>query len=258
MASGAAPRASSGQSWRAWGGFAVVTVIGAVVVTAILTEDRSTVVPPPTTTERNDTVALLRDAAEQQDICYGWELEQGYGDVVSAGSNLGAGISVVDHPQCPRWLRVAVTVVYTPESSEAADYATVAVQGSSEFTDELFDLAAGISRFGLDEAAFLEEPGWAVTRAAVSLPLLVVERGVASPESMITSAPVAAPSPLPAAGSDLWRERSGWLIGAAGMLLIAVLLVVVGLVQWRRRRGAAAGADGRGEGTVAARTVERA
>ncbi|WP_018254821.1 hypothetical protein [Salinispora mooreana] len=242
-----------------WGGIAVAVVLATAVAAVALTEENSLVVPPPTATEQNDTVALLRDAAEQQDICYGWELEQWDGEIVSAGSNLGAGISVVGHPQCPRWLRVAATVEYTPESSEVEDFAAVAVEGSSEFTyDHLLGLAAGLSRFGLDEAAFLQEPGWAVTRAAVSLPLLVVERGVASPEPLVTSAPVAAPSPPPAAGSDLWRERSGWLIGATGMMLIGVLLVAVGLVQWRRRRGEAAGADGRGEGTAAARTVERA
>ncbi|WP_027660557.1 hypothetical protein [Salinispora fenicalii] len=238
-----------------WGAIALAVIVVIPVVVA-LTDSESTVVSPSATIERNDTVALLHDAAEQQGICYGWKLQQG--DVVSVGSNLGAGISVVDHPRCPRWLRVAATVVYTPESSEAEDYATVAVEGSSEFFPELPGLVAGLSRFGLDEATFVEEPGWAAMRAAVSLPLLVVESGVASPEPTIPSEPAEAPSPLPAAGSDLWRDRSGWLIGATGMFLIAVLLVVVGLVQWRRRRGEAAVANGRGAGAASVRTVERA
>lgn len=242
-----APRASARGGW-VWGGIAVVAVLVTVVAVGARTEDNSLVVPPPTTTEQNDTVALLRDAAEQQDICYGWELKQGGGDVVSAGSNLGVGLSAVDHPQCPRWLRVAATVDYTPESSEAEDFARVVVDGSPEFLYDLFKLETSLSRFGLDGAAFLAEPGWAVTRAAVSLSLLVVERGVVSPEPVVTSAPVAAPSPLPAAGSDLWRERSGWLIGAAGMVLIAVLLVVVGLVERRRQRGGVAVTARRGKG----------
>ncbi len=258
MAPGAASRASSGQGWRVWGGFAVVAVLSTVVTACAPTEDNSLVVPPPTATEQNDTVALLRDAAEQQNICYGWELEQGDGDVVSAGSNLGVGISVVDHPQCPRWLRVAATVDYTPQSSEVEDFARVVVEGSPEFISDLFELETSLSRFGLDGAAFLEEPGWAVTRAAVSLPLLVVERGVASPEPVVTSAPVAAPSPLPAAGSDLWRERSGWLIGATGMVLIAVLLVVVGLIQRRRQRDEAAVTARRGKGRGSTGPVKRA
>ncbi len=258
MARGTAPRASAGQSGWVWGGIAVVAVLGAVVAAGVLTGDSSLVVPPPTTTEQNDTVALLRDAAEQQDICYGWELRQGDGDVVSSGSNLGVDISVVDHPQCPRWLRVAATVAYTPESSEAEDSARVVVDGSPDFVNDLFALETSLSRFGLDGAAFLAEPGWAVTRAAVSLPLLVVERGAVSPEPVVTSAPVAAPSPLPAASSDLWRERSGWLIGATGMVLIAVLLVVVGLIQRRRQRGEAAVTARRGKGSASARPVKRA
>ncbi len=242
-----APRASARGGW-VWGGIVVVAVLVTVVAVGARTEDNSLVVPPPTATEQNDTVALLRDAAEQQDICYGWELKQGGGDVVSAGSNLGVGLSVVDHPQCPRWLRVAATVDYTPESSEAEDFARVVVDGSPEFLYDLFKLETSLSRFGLDGAAFLAEPGWAVTRAAVSLSLLVVERGVVSPEPVVTSAPIAAPSPLPAAGSDLWRERSGWLIGATGMVLIAVLLVVVGLVERRRQRGGAAVTARHGKG----------
>lgn len=242
-----APRASARGGW-VWGGIAVVAVLVTVVAVGSRTEDNRLVVPPPTATEQNDTVALLRDAAEQQDICYGWVLKQGGGDVVSAGSNLGVGRSVVDHPQCPRWLRVAATVDYTPESSEAEDFARVVVDGSPEFRYDLFKLETSLSRFGLDGAAFLAEPGWAVTRAAVSLSLLVVERGVVSPEPVVTSAPIAAPSPLPAAGSDLWRERSGWLIGATGMVLIAVLLVVVGLVERRRQRGGAAVTARRGKG----------
>lgn len=212
-------------------------------------------VAPPTATERNDTVAILRDAAERQGICYGWQLQRKYGEVVSIGSNHGDGVSV-SKVGCARWLRVTATVDYTSENSESEDYVDVAVEGSYEFIDDSPDLTTGLSRFGLTEAAFVEEPGWAVTRAAVSLPLLAVEIGAASPEPMVTTAPTGVPTPLPAAGSDLWRDRSGWLIGATGLLLIAVLLVVVGLVQ--RRRAAAAVANGRGAGATSTGRPERA
>lgn len=240
---------------RVWVGIAAMVVV-AILVAASLTDSESTTVPPPTATERNDTVAILRDAAERQGICYGWHLQQRYGDAVSAGSNLGDGVSVAGHPRCPRWLQVTATVVYTDESSESEDSAVVTVKGSPGFDDDSRDLTAGLSRFGLTEAAFVKEPGWAVTRAAVSLTLLVVESGAASPEPMVTTAPTEVPTPLPAAGSDLWRDRSGWLIGATGLLLIAVLLVVVGLVQ--RRRGGAAVAHGRGAGVPSRRKPGRA
>lgn len=235
--------------------FMVVMVAVLCAATGLSGDGEITTVSPPAATDRNDTVADLRDAAERQSICYGWRLQQEDGDVVSVGSNLGDGVSAADDPRCPRWLQVTATVVYTAESSESEDSAVVTVKGSPGFDDDARDLTAGLSRFGLTEAAFVEEPGWAVTRAAVSLPLLVVETGAASPEPMVTTAPTEVPTPLPAAGSDLWRDRSGWLIGAAGLLLIAVLLVVVGLVQ--RRRGGAAVANGRGAGVTSRRKPGR-
>ncbi|MGN9774946.1 hypothetical protein ACTMS0_04095 [Micromonospora sp. H33] len=242
MAGGKAPgKAAPKKSGRAalvWGIVAAVLVGSCVVGVAAGGDDDSNVVPPPTATERTDTVPILRQAFESQGICYGWRLQEGYGDdVVSAGSNLGDGIPVEDHPQCPRWVQVVAAVTYTSESSELEDYTSVTVQGSSDFTpSDLILMKTALSRFDLTDDAFVDDPGWAVTRAAVTLPLLVAERGAASPEPVDTAAAAADPAPLKDAGSDLWRDRWGWLIGAAGLLLITVLLVTVGLVLRRRQR----------------------
>ncbi|PZF86951.1 hypothetical protein C1I99_28300 [Micromonospora deserti] len=241
-----------------------VGVVAVAVVAGVLgADDDSTLVPPPTATERADTVPLLARAAATQGICYGWRLEDGL-DVVSVGSNLGDGVAVADDPRCPRWAQVVADITYTAESSEANDYASVRIEGSADLERlDLITVDSGLDRFGLTEDAFLDDPGWAVTRAAVSLPLLLAETGAVSPAPVATAAPAAAPSPLPDAGSDLWRDRWGYFLGAAGLLLVTALLVTVGLVLRRRQRTQRAAGPARGQrrggGTRAAgRTPERA
>ncbi|MET7747246.1 hypothetical protein [Micromonospora sp. NPDC005367] len=224
-------------------GWQIATGLGAVVVltggcgAGALSGDDGPAVSPPTATERTDTVPILQRAAAAQGICYGWTLQTGT-DVVSVGSNLGEGVVVEGDPRCPRWVRVVADITYVSESSESNDYAYVTVEGSTDLDQSpLLAVAAGLERFGLNEDAFLDEPGWAVTRAAVSLPLLLAEAGAAVPVPIATTTPAAAPPPpLPAAGNDLWRDRWGYLLAAAGMLLLTALLVTVGLVQRRRER----------------------
>lgn len=233
----------------------VVLVTGGICLAGVLADgDDSTVVPPPTASERADTVPLLQRARQSQGVCYGWRLEDG-ADVVSVGSNLGDGVAAEDNPQCPRFVQVVADISYTSESSEAEDHAYIGVEGSADFArGDLADVDSGLTRFGLTEDAFLDDPGWAVTRAAVSLPLLLAETGAVGPAPVNTAAPAAPPAPLPAAGNDLWRDRWGWFLGAAGLLLLTALLVTVGLVQRRRQRRAAAPS---GQGQPAGRTPER-
>ncbi|WP_442933943.1 hypothetical protein [Micromonospora sp. CPCC 206171] len=241
-------------------------------------DDGSDTVPPPAAQERDDSVAILARSSASQGVCYGWELKDhfGYGDPVSVGSNLGDGVAVEDNPACPRWLQVSVRIYYPSESSDSDDNAYVDVNGSGDFsTAELLRIANGLERLGITEKVFIDDPGWAVTRAAVMLPLLAVEAGAVEPAA--TPAPAATePSPLPESGSDLWRDRWGYLLAAAGLLLVTALLVIVGLVQRRRTtapgRGAAPDAPSRsgrkrrgvgpaqraGAATAVTRTPERA
>lgn len=230
----------------------VLAVCGPMFISLGFTDNDGTDVPPPTVTERADTVAILRAAAESQGICYGWRLEN-ITDAVSVGSNLGDGVAVQDNPQCPRWVQVVADVYYPAEHSEAADRAYVFVEGSDDFRPgDLFSVTYGLERFGLTEDVFVDDPGWATTRAAVTLPLLVAEQGHAAPAPVVTAAPGAPPSPLPAAGSDLWRDRWGYLIAVASLFLIAALLVTVGLVQRRRQRRQAVPGQRTGPGRPAA------
>ncbi|MFF5176905.1 hypothetical protein ACFY2Q_02605 [Micromonospora sp. NPDC000316] len=198
-----------------------------------------TTVPAPGADERADTVPLLAQAAASQGICYGWLLDESYDSVVSVGSNLGDGVAVSGDARCPRWVEVRAHISYTPATSEINDSAGVTVAGSEDMPRaDLRRVQAGLDRFGLDEDVFIDDPGWAVCRAAVALPLLVAEAGMAPPAATPTAGTGTAVAPLPDAGSDFWRDRWGSLLAAAGLLLAAALLLTVGFVQRGRQRAA--------------------
>ncbi|MEU5721135.1 hypothetical protein [Micromonospora sp. NPDC047738] len=253
------PAKGKSHGWQAALGAAVLLgAVGLCVVGAVSGGSDDLSVPAPATDERTDTVPILRDAFASQGICYGWRLTDGY-DVVSVGSNLGDGTAVGDAPGCPRWIEVSADITYTSESSEANDSAWIRVRGSDDLG--LADLQAvetGLGRFELDEDAFVDDPGWAITRAATTLPLLAAEAGLAGPAATPSADPAAPASPLPSAGDDFWRDRWGWLLAAVALLLLAALFITVGVVQRRRTtapgRGAATDAPSRSGRKLRSRT----
>ncbi|MEV0004277.1 hypothetical protein AB0H28_18620 [Micromonospora sp. NPDC050980] len=211
--------------------------VGVPCAIGIVNGGESTDVPAPTTEQRDATVPLLASAFSGQGICYGWALHD-YSTEISVGSNLGDQVPVRDDPRCPRWIEVSAVVRYTSASSESQDSASIGVDGSADIDPaDLYPIASGLSRFGLDEDAFVDEPGWAITRATTVLPLLAAEVGLADPAPAPSAAvpePTGTPQPLPSAGNDLLRDRWGWLLTAAGLLLVAALFIAVG--GWQRRR----------------------
>ncbi|MGC4894432.1 hypothetical protein [Micromonospora sp. DT31] len=197
--------------------------------------DSDTSVPGPAAQERSGTVPLLKAAADSQGICYGWELLDVYDDV-SVGSNLGDGVRAAEAPGCARWIEVSANIKYTSATSDFKDSATIRVKGSDDIGyADLSAIESGLAHFGLDEDAFVDDPGWAVTRAATILPLLAVERGLAGAAAPPTPGPSTPAAALPDAGNDLLRDRWVLLLVAAGLLLFAALFIAVGV---RRRRAA--------------------
>ncbi|MEV4491056.1 hypothetical protein AB0K04_13165 [Micromonospora coxensis] len=265
MAAAQSPPAKAGSNTSSkvvgWTIFLTIGItIVACVAGGISSGGGSDKVPPPIAQERDDTVAVLARSSASQGVCYGWELTDyfGYGDPVSVGSNLGDGVAVEENSSCPRWLQVGVRIYYPSESSESSDNAYVDVTGSSDFSvTELRRIENGLERLGITKEAFIDDPGWATTRAAVMLPLLAAEVGAVEPAT--TPAPAAAaPSPLPDPGSDLWRDRWGYLLAAGGLLLVTALLVTIGLVQRRRQRRRVVPAQRTGADPTPSRTPERA
>ncbi|MFI6758337.1 hypothetical protein ACIBF5_04225 [Micromonospora sp. NPDC050417] len=206
-----------------------------------------TAVPPPEAAERADTVVLLDDAYRAQGVCYGWDLQGGLLPRVSVGSSLGDGVDVESDPaRCRRWVKVVADVTYTSESSESNDHASFWVTSSGDFPG--IDFETGLTHLGLSPDTFVDDPGWAVCRAAVFLPLLVAEAG-AAPAVPARTEPTAAPAltPLPDPGNDFWRDRWGYLIGAGGLFGITVILLTVGWFERRHQVPAARAAAARAE-----------
>ncbi|MEH0842556.1 hypothetical protein V6U81_09225 [Micromonospora sp. CPCC 205711] len=267
MSTGKQPGAQPKKSgWPAliWTIVLVVLCCGGTVVYpswgTVFGDDRSATVSAPTAQERGDTVPILAQSAAGQGVCYGWVLKDyfDYGDPVSVGSNLGDGVAVQDNPACPRWVQVSARIYYPSKSSESDDNAYVDVTGSADVDSvDLLRMKSGLDRLGVTEKAFVDDPGWAITRAAVMLPLLAAEQGLVEPAA--TPAPdTASPSPLPAAGNDLWRDRWGYFVAVTTLVLIAALLITVGVVQRRRqRRRVAVPAQRAGAEPATTRTPER-
>ncbi|WP_407940452.1 hypothetical protein [Micromonospora auratinigra] len=229
------------------------------VIGFVTADDGDTDVPTPTAEQRDATVPLLASAFEGQGICYGWRLYD-WSTEISVGSNLGDRTSVRDDPRCPRWIEVSAAVRYTSASSESSDSASIGVDGSPDIDPaDLYPIAAGLDRFGLGADAFVDEPGWAITRATTVLPLLAAEVGLAAPvPTAADPAPTGTPAPLPSAGNDLLRDRKGWLFTAAALLLVAALLVGVGVRGRRRQRRGVGPAQRPGAVTGSSRTPEAA
>ncbi|MFG3603506.1 hypothetical protein [Micromonospora chersina] len=249
MSTGKPAAKNRAAAWAVW--LTIGLVVAGCVAAGVLNNDGDTTVAAPAADERADSVAILQRTSTEQGLCYGWELVDyhDYGDPLNVGSNLGDGVAVEENPACPRWVQVTANIGYVPESSESNDFARVQVTGSPDIDSaDLWQVERGLERLGLTEDVFVDDPGWAVTRAAVMLPLLAVEAGLAEPAD--TPLPAAAsPSPLPDAGSDYLRDRWGWLLATVGLLLLAALFVTVGVMQRRRPtapgRGAAPDAPSR-------------
>jgi hypothetical protein len=193
-------------------------------------------VDPGTAEGRRETAAELARAAQAQNLCFGWRLTEGFtGNVVSHGSNLGdAKAASADAGRCPRWVEVRAAYYWTAESSEEEDYATFDVHTSPDLTVGPA-IRRDLDRFGLTEQSFVDDPDWAISRAALALPLLAAEAGAAEP-APTPSAPAASPRALEPAGSDFWRDRIVFVAFAALSLALAVLALLVGLAQRARLR----------------------
>jgi hypothetical protein len=184
---------------------------------------------------RRETTAQLAEANARQRVCFGWRLDSTDPTETSRGSNLGDNVPVDSNPgRCPRWVEVSAMINYVSSSSESEDSAVVDVRTSPDINTGP-TIRDNLARFGLDEKAFVDDPTWAVSRAALALPLLTAESGAAEPVPTAAGPATAPPSPLPSAGSDFWRDRLLFVLAAASIVLVAVVFGVIGLVLRRRR-----------------------
>lgn len=176
--------------------------------------------------DADELVETLKEAAEGQDICYGWQVSVSdpiAGSSESVGSNFGAGQRLRrSDDQCRNFVEFTANINYTSESSEAEDSASWSVDSSS----------GGPSTTDLDSLELISQEGLVgdnvdvdVAKAVAALPQLAADKGIAK---AIEATPAAEGEAGDAKltddpGSDFWRQT--------GMVLVwGSLIVVAGIV----------------------------
>ncbi|HEV7806035.1 MAG TPA: hypothetical protein VGO80_09460 [Solirubrobacteraceae bacterium] len=171
-----------------------------------------------------DLAQSLADAQEEQDVCYGWQVDNNFGAGPDIGSSIG-GPDValeLDRPSsCPRGIVVLDgSIYYSCDSCEDSDRASVSIRTSGvanpPTTKDLEDL-------GLDAGDLTgDDDDTTLVNMVEALPLLVADRGNAP------YLPYEQPKSVPAAdhatdkpGSDFLRERWFAVVLFGGLLLVA-------------------------------------
>jgi hypothetical protein len=187
--------------------------------------------------DRVEIASSLADATEQTGVCFGYLLT--LSDDTGAASaervsNAGPGRSPTADACRKGVVEARISLVYTAESSEAEDSASVLVESSvpglpsSVVRRRLDDLGV------LDEGAFLgDEDDLAVRNLAVALPLTL---DAAVPTQETTTAAAAAPNGdrlSGSPGSDWVRAHLVTVLASAAVLAIALVVAVGG---WLGRR----------------------
>ncbi|MQA11375.1 MAG: hypothetical protein GEU98_23060 [Pseudonocardiaceae bacterium] len=213
-----------------------VLVLGGYFVSQIIGSfgaDESTAVENFERQDSADLANRLATAERAHGICYGWQLiDGGLNQVLSEGSSRGVG---TDAEQCARWVEVSADVLYTSENSEQEDSAQLTVRSSPDLLGST-PSPQDFERVGVTSRELIDEPVSSVGYAALSLPLLLAERGVVQPVELDQGAASERVQPLDEAGSDFFGQYTGTII-FLGILAAAVLAcLVLGIVASRRRK----------------------
>ncbi|MBA2794654.1 MAG: hypothetical protein H0U32_11790 [Thermoleophilaceae bacterium] len=210
-------------------------LIGALLLLAVLAPRAAQAVPILDEADGAELAQSLAEATEEQDVCYGWEVEvqdqSGGPGGVDAGSSQGPGVAL-DRARCPRYAVLRGLVVYTSETAESEDGAEVAIESNLRNPPTPEDLA----RLGLSADDLLSETDdIALTDMAGALPLLVAEAGEARfiPFEAQTEPLAAGDVPTNTPGSD-WLRTFWWLPVLAVLGVLALLFALASFVRRRR------------------------
>jgi hypothetical protein len=187
--------------------------------------------------DADELAAVLTEATQTQNVCYGWYVTVNDVGVVSesTGSNYGAGERVVADT-CQTTVEFVADITYTSESSESEDSATHYIVSSADRPT-----TADLNALGIDfDELTGENPDVVIAKAVTALPLLAADAGMAQ---AIEASPETGAAPADAQltddpGSDWWRANGGTLTWAL------ILLASSGVFAWwvlrsnrkRRRR----------------------
>lgn len=186
--------------------------------------------------EREDLVAQLQEAANQQDVCYSWRLTVRD----ESGSEGGIDSQLVqptaqsrqtgsgrETSACRHQLTFLATVVYTADSSESEDYATWSTQGVST-----------PSSLRVSTSRLVSDPGAEIMSVMPQLPLAAVEMRIAKPVAIEanTEALQADEHLTGSPGSDWVRSNMATLILLAIGFLFGIVMVATAIRNGRRQR----------------------
>ena len=174
--------------------------------------------------DATELAQALAEATEDQDVCYGWKVTVydygGGADGTDLGSSLGVGQPAIQ-AECPRYVVFQASITYTSSSSEAEDSASFDVVSNIPGAPTAADLRAnGISGGGLLGA----NDDQVVANAALLLPALLAEKGLAEPISLEANT-----QPLPADDRATGTPGSDWLRKYGAALAVAALTLAGGL-----------------------------
>ena len=204
---------------RAPGRLAVLLAAG-VSAAAFLWASSAGALPVLEAPDATELAQALAEATDDQDVCYGWDVTvNDYGGSASGvdeGSSLGVGPTAIE-TECERYVIFEARITYTSQASESEDSASFVVRSNipgAPTTGDLFD--AGISTSGLLGG----NDDQVVANAALMLPALVAEKGLAPPITLEanTEALPSGDRATGTPGSD-WLRKYGAGAGMAALLL---------------------------------------
>ena len=176
--------------------------------------------------DADELAAILAEAADGQDICYGWRVQvydPDAGSDISVGTNFGVGSQVGDFgpPLCTTTVEFFADITYTSASSEANDSATYNVVSEP----------SGPTKADLDALDIVDEGGLVgddvdvvVFKAVAALPQLAADVGVAEPIEAVPETGVDPDAHLTdSPGSDFWRQVGTMLLWGLALLLAGVV-----------------------------------
>jgi len=201
----------------------------------------SAAVPIVEQADADELAQALAEATDEQDVCYGWEVqvqdESGGPGGLEAGSSQGPG-RPLDRAGCRRYAVLQAGVVYTSETSESEDsVSSFGIDSNLPRPPTTGQLA----ELGYDESSLLsEDDDQAVIDMTGVLPLLVAEAGLAPyvPFEAPTEPIPPADRPTDSPSSDWWRAY--WWVAALGALGAGLLVLVAGAGVMSVLRGRAA------------------
>jgi len=201
----------------------------------------SAAVPIVEQADADELAQALAEATDEQDVCYGWEVqvqdESGGPGGLEAGSSQGPG-RPLDRAGCRRYAVLQAGVVYTSETSESEDsVSSFGIDSNLPRPPTTGQLA----ELGYDERSLLsEDDDQAVIDMTGVLPLLVAEAGLAPyvPFEAPTEPIPPADRPTDSPSSDWWRAY--WWVAALGALGAGLLVLVAGAGVMSVLRGRAA------------------